>query len=46
MSKRKRDRKSMGGAAAAASGPVESGREPGRFSARRRTRTADDPAPL
>ena len=39
MSKRKRDRKSMGGATAAASGPTDSGREPGRFSARRKTET-------
>src|SRR3989442_13147227 len=39
MSRRKRDRKSMGGAAAAASGPAESGREPGRLSARRKTET-------
>jgi len=38
MSRRKRDRKSMGGAAAA-SGAAESGREPGRFSARRKTET-------
>jgi len=39
MSKRQRERKSMGSAAAAASGPAESGREPGRFSARRKTET-------
>ena len=39
MSKRQRERKSMGSAAAAASGPAESGREPGRFSARRKTAT-------
>jgi len=38
MSRRKRDRKSMGGAAAAG-GAAESGREPGRFSARRKAET-------
>ena len=39
MSRRKRDRKSVGGAAATASGPTDGGREPGRFSARRKTET-------
>ena len=39
MSRRKRGRKSVGSAAAAASGPADGGREPGRFSARRKTET-------
>jgi hypothetical protein len=40
MSRRKRDRrKSMSVGATAASAPAESGREPGRFSARRKTET-------
>ena len=37
MSKRKRERKALAGAAAAAA--ADSGREPGRFSARRKTET-------
>src|SRR5438093_9605931 len=39
MSRRKRGRKSVGSAAAAGSGPADGGREPGRFSARRKTET-------
>ena len=39
MSRRKRGRKSVGSAGAAASGPADGGREPGRFSARRKTET-------
>src|SRR5258706_14107845 len=39
MSKRKRERKSIGGSPGAASGPADGGREPGRFSARRKTET-------
>ena len=37
MSKRKKERRTLGGAAAAAS--ADGGREPGRFSARRKTET-------
>lgn len=39
MSRRKRERRKSMGGAAAASGPADSGREPGRFSARRKTET-------
>src|SRR6266404_118780 len=39
MSKRKRDRRKSVGGAAAPNGPADGGREPGRFSARRKTET-------
>ena len=39
MSKRKRDRRKSVGGAAAPNGPADGGREPGRFSARRKTAT-------
>jgi transposase-like protein len=39
MSKHKRERKALAGAAAAASAGADGGREPGRFSARRKTET-------